>query len=79
MEKVMMACGHTANGTLANGEPCCAICSCTEVVKKPLLEGRKARCSYCGKETDSNYGLAFFEFRPEKEYDLYYCGCEGWD
>ena len=27
----------------------------------------------------SSSDLWFFEHRPDEEYDLYYCGCWGWD
>ena len=43
------------------------------------LEGRKARCAWCNKKTDSCWDLPFFEYKPNKEYDEYYCGCGGWD
>lgn len=28
---------------------------------------------------DSSPRLAFFEHRPDEEFDKYYCGCWGWD
>ena len=43
------------------------------------LDGRKAKCAMCGREKDSDYNLPFFEYRPNEEYDSYYCGCIGWD
>lgn len=51
------------------------------------LEGRKARCVYsspkrgytCNGEVNSQWELPFFEYRPDKAYDKYYCGCWGWD
>lgn len=79
MEKLLMKCGHTANAETSTGQPCCIICGCTEIMPKPDLTGRKARCSFCGKEVDSNYNLPFFEYRKDKDYDSYYCGCGGWD
>lgn len=62
----------------------------TRMMTKPSLEGRKARCSYgmqngqCLRnrkftEIDSTYDLAFFKYKPEADYDEYYCGCFGWD
>jgi hypothetical protein len=82
---------------------------------KPSLEGRQARC-ICHNVVDSDYELAFFEYRgpgspsadkqcecgyyevahtPRDDgyrikcekfvphgpwrYDMYYCGCRGWD
>lgn len=62
---------------------------------RPDLTGRRARCNYSMKtgtcqptrnmrvatatEVDSAWGLAFFEHRPDAEFDAYYCGCFGWD
>jgi hypothetical protein len=80
----------------------CIVHDCKEVVEKPSLEGRKARCSYYGKpvkgggynsnccpvckvgevckcERPSNYDLWFFEHKPDKEYDEFYCACHGAD
>lgn len=79
-EKVLMKCGHTANGTTMDGKPYCVICNCKEVREdKPSLEGRKAKCGWCERMVDSNYNLPFFEYKPNEEYDEYYCGCNGWD
>ena len=86
----MMKCGHTANSYTYNkkGERivACAICGCTEVAdNKPLLKGRVARCSECGRLADSNWDLPFFRYGGEKNTDglaytdTYYCGCHGWD
>lgn len=79
MYKPLMKCGHTANAETFSGQPCCVICGCTEIVERPSLKGRKAKCAYCGKIKDSDYNLPFFEYRPDREYDSYYCGCGGWD
>ena len=81
-EKKMMACGHAENGT-CDGKPCCVICmgtpeSMTEAVP-PNLERRTAICPYCKSKVQSDMSLAFFEYRPGKDYDSYYCGCRGWD
>ena len=84
MGEVMMKCGHAANAT-HNGKPVCAICfgftPDAQIVADtaPDLTGRKARCGYCGKLTDSKISLPFFEYRPNCKYDSYYCGCWGWD
>ena len=43
------------------------------------LEGRKAKCPECGKVESSHWGLPFFQYRPEEEFDQYYCGCRGWE
>lgn len=79
----MMQCGHAANAT-KEGKPCCAICAglvagSDIVALTPNLVGRKAKCSLCGKIADSSTELAFFEYLPKKEYDIYYDGCLGWD
>jgi hypothetical protein len=71
---------------------CCVICAGIDkgyniCADKPSLKGRKARCDYWrskdkhqpGDEVDSKWSLAFFEYRPDKEYDKYYCGCFGWN
>lgn len=86
--KYLMKCGHTANATSADGKPICAIClgvkpGADEIAKEADLTGRKARCSYYGSKchsiADSNFSLPFFEHRPDREYDSFYCGCWGWD
>jgi hypothetical protein len=33
----------------------------------------------CQAEISSNLELPFFEHKPEKEYDIFYCGCHGWE
>lgn len=77
----MMACGHASNAT-CDGGPACAICGCTTPLRLVSgmegLEGRRAKCSSCGRETDSKWELPFFE-RTEQAFDRYYCGCRGWD
>ena len=77
-----MKCGHVNNAT-SNGKPACAICTCFdvdhEVTGKEGLENRKAKCSDCGRISDSRWNLPFFSHNPDKEYDSYYCGCYGWD
>ena len=83
--KYLMSCGHVSNALNGDGNPCCVICSChdvkTELPDTPTagLEGRHATCAYCNKEVDSRWTLPFFEYRPDKETDEYYCGCMGWD
>lgn len=80
MKKFIMKCGHIANAETPDGKPACAICGCFDIAdEQPILRNRKARCSYCGKEVDSNFNLPFFEFKPAEEYDSYYCGCGGWN
>ena len=104
----MMGCGHAANATYNSPDgdlPCCVICAgivpgAYEVVDKPDLTGRKARCSYSSGgphsarpnsgpiypnrtaldgPVDSAWGLPFFSYHPDKQYDEFYCGCWGWD
>lgn len=83
---LLMKCGHTANAINSGSrKPCCAICigidPGAEVVAEiqPTLEGRVARCAFCGLEAKSGLTLAFFEYHPDRPYDMYYCGCRGWD
>ena len=85
-DKPMMKCGHRANAVDAEtGKPSCAIhaglTSDALVVadEQPDLSGRTARCT-CGKTvpSDSEH-IAFFEHRPDEEFDGYYCGHGGWD
>lgn len=91
LNKPLMKCGHTANATHEDGTLCCVICAGdprSDQIEEnpPSLEGRMALCSE-GKGRDrkghvpiaSSYKLAFFEYRPDKEFDRYYCGCWGWD
>ncbi len=80
---VLMKCGHAANARDEKGNPCCVICfgmpGWNEVDSNPPnLEGRLARCG-CGRTVPSNLNLPFFEHRPDKATDSYYCGCKGWD
>lgn len=85
----VMKCGHTANAKkLGTKEPVCLIClgrtKDAEIVDREAtgtegLEGRKARCPYCGKERDSKWELPFFDYKSKEENDSYYCGCRGWD
>lgn len=89
--KPMMACGHSANAVrvMSDGSrvPSCAICVGTNddnlrVVEAPDLTGRRARCGYfrsCGSEQPASVDLWFFEHRPDREYDEYYCACRGTD
>ena len=78
-ETILMECGHSANA-IYNNKPRCVICDCDTKAKTiPNLEGRKARCNECGIIIDSSINLPFFKYKPECEFDDYYCGCEGWD
>ena len=79
MKGIIMACGHVANARTKYGKPACAICMCEKIGEMPDLTNRIAKCLLCGNERDSNIDLPFFEYRPDSEYDNYYCGCMGWD
>lgn len=93
MSNPMMKCGHAANAKNALGKPCCVICAGinpgASVVDEapPSLEGRMAKCSYskgrdgkpCLSMKPSSPDLAFFESKPNEEYDRFYCGCWGWN
>jgi len=65
------------------GEPDITIC--TNCAYKAFtgaidLTGRWAKCGYhCGAERPSAWGLAFFEYKPERDSDNFYCGCMGWN
>ena len=78
-----MKCGCVNNAVTGEGKPACAIHSCTTIEfkceGKKGLEGRKAKCSYGDSIVDSSWNLAFFQHKPNEEYDEYYCGCYGWD
>ena len=50
------------------------------IVDRPPEPGdRLACCQSCGRSSYSHPILPFFKARPEKEEDLFYCGCQGWD
>jgi hypothetical protein len=68
MTPVMLECGHAANATDGQGNPCCAICfmstpaASVPASSAPDLSGRLAKCG-CGAKKPSSPSLAFFEFR----------------
>lgn len=37
------------------------------------------RSAVMAEAVDSSWDLAFFQHKPNEEYDEYYCGCYGWD
>lgn len=78
---VLMECGHAANGTeKTSGLPACVVCGSTVVATdQPDLSDRIAKCGYCGVRGPSSRTLAFFEYKPDREFDAFYCGCFGWD
>ena len=69
-----MKCGCVNNAT-CEGKPACAIHSCTTIEFKcegnKGLEGRKAKCSYGDSIVESSWDLAFFQHKPNEEYDEY--------
>lgn len=77
--KPMMACGHTAQGTVgALRQPCCVICYginalATVIADSPDLSGRKAQCQYCGTTVESDLGLPFFKYQGTQDTDKYCC------
>jgi len=79
---MLMKCGCAYNGLNSKGEKGCVIHSCFEPMPEhPDLSKRLAKCAYgCLKSiTQSRDTLAFFRHHPDQEYDLYYCGCYGWE
>jgi hypothetical protein len=79
-------------GVDSNNKPCCVICAGITknafIIKKEIdenknptagLEGRKAKCVYCGSIVDSSWNLPFFEYKPNDKYDSFYDGCYGWE
>lgn len=76
----MMKCGHSPNGKDAvTGNPVCVICGCDEVTDDPYLSNREAKCLLCNERQPSDTNLPFFEYKPNREYDGFYCGCRGYD
>lgn len=77
---VLMKCGHKGYAQTSDGLPYCVMCMCGEPAEEePTLENREATCIYCRKKEKSKLSLPFFQHRPNKEFDQYYCGCKGWD
>ena len=86
MKYPMMKCGHIAYGKDAGGNLVCVSClgivpgaRCVED-HLPDLTGRKAKCKYGNHGlAESSFDLPFFEYCGNCEFDMYYCGCYGWD
>jgi hypothetical protein len=84
-KRYLMACGCVAEAVDAKtGKPCCVTHlgrhpGAETVVPDPDLTSRFAKCDYCGKTRPSSLDLPFFEYRPSKPHDVYYCGCRGWE
>lgn len=86
----LMTCGHISQGLWHKEDgtdvPVCVICGCAEIEKECTgtdgLEGRQATCSSHKNghavPVQSKWELPFFRYRPDREYDDYYCGCWGW-
>lgn len=81
-----MKCGCAASGVdTKTGKPVCCVHSgltpdAAIVAPTPDLTGRFAHCAYGPHaRVPSSTDLAFFEHRPDKPEDIYYCGCYGWD
>lgn len=86
MKTPLMKCGHAASGIeMKTGKPCCVSCSGLTPdahieAAAPDLTGRFAHCAYGPHaRVPSSTDLAFFEYKPDKPEDIYYCGCYGWD
>lgn len=82
----MMKCGHASNMKDKHGNVICGICNCKEVLGEcndDALKGRRAICNQhkngVPTPVPSSWQLPFFKYRPEAEYDTYYCGCYGWE
>lgn len=45
----------------------------------PDLEGREAKCDICKTVQHSSRSLAYFGYKPDQEFDGFYCGCKGWN
>jgi hypothetical protein len=79
----MMGCGHAANSIdTKTGAPSCAICvgihpGADTIVTGYALNDRMMSC--CGAEVPSDPKAAFFQHRPTKATDSFYCGHAGWD
>lgn len=87
MEKILK-CGCAPVAKDEQGNHVCITHGCREEAPIDLdkaLEGREAKCAYCGvkclsKNHPGFIGLPpFFEYLPDREFDRYYCGCQGWD
>ena len=88
MKRYLMKCGHRDNARTADHKPCCVLCTgnpAAFIIDREILddadglEGRHAVCEMCGRRVDSQWSLPFFEYRPGKNTDTYYCGCGGWN
>ncbi len=51
----------------------------SDVKVAPDLTGRKAKCDLCPSTEASSSTLAFYGYKPDQEFDGFYCGCKGWN
>lgn len=81
MKKALLKCGCVSSAYTSDGEPFCIVHDCFDVAEYnlELIKKRTAKCEYCKKKVESNLDLPFFEYKPEYDFDSYYCGCRGWD
>lgn len=79
----LMKCGCVAVAKDEDGNWVCPAhsgldCGANEIEDAEIdLKGREAECA-CGRREDSSLNLPFFRYRPNEEYDVFYCGCKGW-
>ncbi len=83
IDEPMLKCGHRANSRI-EGKPACVICcgikeGYKEIAEEPDLSDRECICPMCKKIVPSTEAIAFFEHIPNKEYDVHYDGCCGWN
>lgn len=62
----------------------CFICAAEMLRKNPgVLNKRLAHCIYHADQKEPSIIAyekeAFFEYRPNHQTDIYYCGCRGWN
>lgn len=90
-----MAQHNNAHDGLEAGHPTCIVHSCCEIAQDPDLTGRRMRCAYygnttyknecrsckgvCSHESESSLNTPFFQYKPEQDFDEFYCGCRSWD
>lgn len=84
--EVYLACGCLSNAIDQDNNPACSThdgLMDTSPAELPDLMDRKAVCTQHKftpkKVVDSVITLPFFQYRPDMQFDSYYCGCWGWD
>ena len=78
---VVMDCGHAADSKTADGEVYCSACFGESILAFKPREipnvWRWAECMDCGSYAESKpLDLAFYQYRDDKETDLFACGCK---